>query len=85
MAAADFLKMFYHKPSTSRDFPAGCYFKGGYGYFNEITDPSQTNPYNFYGIGGLCMEIGKRGHYFKYPSEPLKFWDLPLNDIQCCM
>ena len=63
MAAVDFLSMdsvmFYMGPSNSRDFPAGCYYKGGFGYFNKITDPSQTFPYNFYGIGGLCMEIGK--------------------------
>ena len=59
MDAADFLGKFYMKPSTSRDFPAGCYYKGGFGYFNEITDPSQTDRYNFYGISGLCMEIGE--------------------------
>ena len=52
-------EMFYMGPSTSKEFPAGCYHKGAYGHFNKITDPTKTNPYNFYGIGGLCMEIGK--------------------------
>ena len=58
-AAADILGLFYMEASNSGDYPAGCYYKGWYGYFNEITDPSQTNPANFDSIGGLCIEMGK--------------------------
>ena len=59
------LGLFYMRSSSSTDYPAGCYYQGYYGYFNEITDPSQTNPDNFDTFGGLCMEIGTTNYYYK--------------------
>ena len=40
--------------------PAGCYWKsGGKGYFNNIVDPTLTDPNDFGFRGGVCMGMGK--------------------------
>ena len=45
--------------------PAGCYWKlgrigeGGKGFFNNIVDPTLTDPNSFGFRGGVCMGMGK--------------------------
>ena len=42
------------------DKPAGCYWKSdGGGFFNNIVDPTSTDPNSFGNRGGVCTEMGK--------------------------
>ena len=50
---------------SAKYVPAGCYWKsggigkGGEGYFNNIVDPTLTDPNSFGLRGGVCMGMGK--------------------------
>ena len=67
-AAADALDLMYMNLNSNppSDYPAGCYYKTYFGYFNQLTNPSQTKPQNFNSNGGLCMGISKHCFEFIY-------------------
>ena len=44
----------FHQDSSG--YPAGCYWKNTYLYFNAVVDPSQTNPESFGVRGGVCFK-----------------------------
>ena len=51
--------MFYGNAVSKSDRPAGCYWiRDDKVYFNEIIDPSQTDPWKTNG-GGVCMRTSK--------------------------
>ena len=40
---------------NKKNKPAGCYWKSdGFGFFNNVVDPSLTKPNNFGSRGGVC-------------------------------
>ena len=52
------LRLMYDVSRTDR--PAGCYWKSDdNGFFNNIIDPSLTDPNSFGDRGGVCMTMRK--------------------------
>ena len=61
--AANLLGLKYRGTISRTEVPAGCYWNigggdGSYAHFNEIIDPSKTNPNLFWARGGICMNPG---------------------------
>ena len=58
--ASSVLGLKFSNSRTNHDAPAGCYWRfEGFSYFNKITDPTKTNPDEFYHKGGVCINVGK--------------------------
>ena len=60
-AAATVIGLSYTFAVSFSSSPAGCYWlSDGDVYFNEIIDPSKTNPGSFGNKGGLCFTNSKQ-------------------------
>ena len=60
--------------------PAGCFYHGNRGYFNQLTDPSATNPLDdLSDMGGVCQGKGIR-----LLNMPFTFYP-SIRKIRLCM
>ena len=64
--AAVVLGLTYLESVNSQADPAGCYWNHNrMAFYNQIADPSQTNPEEFGIRGGVCMRYGEYQNNFK--------------------